>query len=131
MEVPGKLIVTGALACAVAGALIDRQFSTRETVKTQVVTQYKVITQTHEVIAPDGSKVIDSTVTDNSSIVQKIVDQKAALQPQWTITVGMGLDVYRVKVYSLSVDRRILGPVTLGVYGATDSELGVRVGVQF
>ena len=139
MEIPGRLVIVGALSCAIGGALIDRQFSSRETIKTVTqdrdVIRYKVITQTHEEDKPDGTKVIDSTVTDNTEeqrkIVQTIVDQKAAAQPQWAIAAGVGLNANRVRIYSASVDRRILGPITLGAYGATDSEIGLRVGVQF
>lgn len=139
METPPKLLIIGALASAIAGAAVDRYFNSREVVKTVTVDhdviQYKIVTQTHEVIAPDGSKVIDSTVTDNTteqkSIIQTIVDKKAAEQPQWLVAAGAGLNANRVRIYSLSVDRKILGPVSIGAYGATDSELGLRLGVSF
>lgn len=139
MEIPVKLLVTGAIGCVIAGGLIEHQFSKNEVVKTITVDhdviKYKIITQTHEVISPDGSKTIDSTVTDNSekttNIVQKIVDAKASEQFSWLAAAGMNVDANGVKTYSVSVDKRLLGPLTLGAYGSTHNEVGLRIGVMF
>lgn len=139
MEIPGKLIVVGALGCAIGGAFIDHEYNAREVVTTvtkdRVVTQYKTITQTHEVDKPDGTKEIDKTTTENGTqsqdIVQKIVDAKAAQASLYLAAVGMGLNANRVKIYSVSVDRKLLGPLSLGAYITTGSEAGLRIGVAF
>ncbi len=139
MEIPVKLLVTGALGCAIAGGLIERQMSKNEVVKTVTVDheviKYQVVTVIHEVQAPDGTKTIDSTTTDNSEkttdVVQKTVDAKASEQFSWLVAVGSSVNADGVKTYTASVDRRLLGPLTLGVFGTTRSEVGLRLGVMF
>lgn len=139
MEIPVRLMVVGAIGCAVAGALLERQFNKNEVIKTVTVDheviKYQVVTVTHEADKPDGTKIIDTTMTDNSEkttdVVQKIVDAKASQQFGYLAAVGMAVDANGVKTYSLSVDKRLLGPVTLGVFGSTCSELGLRIGVMF
>lgn len=134
MEVPGKIMVLGVVISAVAGGLIEHQFNATEVIKTvdRDVIKYKIITRTHEVTLPDGTKTSDTTTTDNSEEQRKIISTITESKSRdWLVAAGAGINANRVKIYSLSVDRRILGFVTVGAYGTSNSELGLRLGVTF
>lgn len=139
MEVPGRLVIVGALGCAIAGALVDRQFNSREVVKTQVVehevVKWHTVRSSHEVTNPDGTKTTDETTvtdgTETDKVVRTIIDQKASEQPQWLVAAAIGLNTENVKFYALSVDRKILGPISIGAFASTNKEVGARVGISF
>lgn len=139
MEVPPKLIIIGAIGCLIVGAEVDHRFNAREVIKTvsvdHDVIQYKIVTVTHTVTAPDGTKTTDTTVTDNTEeqkkIINTIIDTKAPQESQWMVAAGTGLNSDLVKVYSLSIDRKILGPVSVGLMGSSSNEYSVRLGIAF
>lgn len=132
MEVHVKLIVIGALSCAIAGALIQRHYDGSVETKTQVITKDHTVTVIKEVKSPDGTVTKDTTITDDNTqkAIQQIIDTRTAV-PQWLVAAGVSVNANRVKIYSLSVDRKILGPISIGIIGSTDSELGLRLGVSF
>lgn len=136
-------IVIVAMAC---GAALTRQFAPREVTKTQLVDhdviKDHVVTVTKEIVRPDGSKEIDTTVVDDKKQddVKKetITDVKPIpqLKPQWFATVGAGLDASSLRdlsnpVYNLGVNRRILGPIYLGAWANTKSQVGIQLGLEF
>jgi hypothetical protein len=136
-------IVLVAMAC---GAALSHQFMPREVTKTQLVDhdviKDHVVTVTKEIVRKDGSKEIDTTVVDdkkeNEVKKETISDVKPIPmpQPQWFVTAGAGLDATSLgnlanPVYNASVNRRIIGPVYVGVWGNTRSQVGVQLGLEF
>lgn len=130
-----KMMALGALGCALGGAAMERAYtggnvaeiSQKETDRTQK----KIVKTIHEEDKPDGTKIIDSTITDNSEIVKKIVE-KARLQEDakiinWQLAVGIDT----LRVCSLSIDRRVLGPVTIGAGYSLNGIWQGRLGVEF
>lgn len=132
MEVPVKLMVVGALGCAIAGALVQRRYDGSVETKTQVITKDHTVTVIKEVTKPDGTITKDTTITDDNTqkAIQKIIDTRGA-DPQWLVAAGASMNTDLKKIYSLSVDRKIIGPISIGVIGSTASELGLRLGVSF
>lgn len=134
-----KYVVMLTAASLAAGALIQRQWDNKEIEKisTQVrtVIQDHIVTVTKTITKPDGSSETDSTTTDTSikkEIEKSIAESsKPAYNPQWLISGGASLDLERTPAYQLQVQRAILGPVWVGIWGSTRKEAGINVGVLF
>lgn len=102
-----------------------------------------VNTKIIETIKPDGTIVketyiVDETVVfvDKEKEVERIKEAMKIVEtqkPQWKVSAStniLGKDK-PLDVYQLSVDRRILGPIFVGIYGRTDKEFGAGVGIEF
>ena len=114
------------------------------TVKTEIITkevehkQNNIITDTKEIKKPDGTIEIDTTTEDKSvtntttNIDQKTVQSVENLKPQWKISGTAGFRVNRVgAVYGVLVERRIIGPIFVGLYGNDDKQGGLTIGLEF
>lgn len=132
-----KLIILGAIGCALGGAAVERAYQGHGSVainqKETDITKNNIITKTHEEDRPDGSKIIDSTTTDNSEIIKKMVEQvridDANKMPNWQVAIGSTIGSNQI--YSISIDRRLLGPLTLGAGYSLNGLWQARVGIQF
>ena len=102
----------------------------REVIKKDVVTVVKEVTR------PDGSKETTTTTTDKStekkdkeaeSIVSKPVEK------QWFVTAGASKDLsdFEKTIYQAGVNRRILGPIYVGIQANTNQEIGINIGMEF
>lgn len=142
MNIQYKTLAAIILVAMVIGGAIETKFaSNKSEIKTQVVdhtiTQNHVVTVVKEVDRPDGTKEITTTKDDTSvkhdTSVSDKEDIKAKPAPNWMVSAGVGfeLDNSFGRVYKAEVQRRILGPVFLGVYGTTRSEAGLTVGFEF
>lgn len=109
-------------------------------IKEVEVTKKNVVVVTHEEKRPDGTVVTDTRTVDtsteastkNSSSKESTVITNA--KPQWKIGGGAGIKYNEVNlqpVYTLSAERRILGPIFVGAYGRTDKEVGLSVSIEF
>lgn len=136
MEIPPKLVVVIVLASAIVGGVIERGVSKKDETKTveKEVVKNKIITKIVEKYHMDGSVDRDIVIDDGSVIERdKKTDIIIASKPSdWYIHGSAGIRAhYLERVYSLGVDRRILGPIWLGIYGNTQEEVGLRIGMQF
>ncbi len=113
--------------------------STKDAVKTDVQSQKDTeihsITVTEE--EPSGAKKT-TTTTDTASVSSRISAETvkssttASPNPTYHASILYGYDVSnRKSTYGLSIDRRLLGPVSIGVWGLTNNTLGVSLGVSF
>lgn len=111
-----------------------------EVVKT-VKERVKVQTKTRKETKPDGTRVEETTVTKTDTDVKtagsKTSDTEAIMverhrEPAWRVAVLGGWD-FRGQglVYGGHVERRILGPFWLGVWGLSSGAAGASVGVTF
>lgn len=107
----------------------------------QVTTENKniVVTQV-ETVNKDGTKTI-KTVTEDKSTT-KVQENRttesdkitSSQKPQWKVSGLAGVKIDDLKsrlVYGAAVERRILGPVFVGVWGNTERMAGVTVGLEF
>jgi hypothetical protein len=91
-----------------------------------------VVTVTREVIKPDGTKVLESTVTDKTKLLKEASKVVVVGKPNWHISGGVERNgLTAPNVYSLQVERRVLGELFLGVKASSDSSVGVVVGYSF
>jgi hypothetical protein len=91
-----------------------------------------VVTVTKEVIKPDGTKETITTSTDKSQSVADKSISIAKAAPQWHFSGGVSrASLVSENVYSLTVERRILGPVYLGITANTEKTIGILIGAEF
>lgn len=104
--------------------------------------------QTHTIITenPDGTKITeiweinkDTIVIHDKEIVEKEIAKKEELiniiktsNPQWLASGGYGFNFNDKRpVYTLGINRRILGPVFIGLEGNSDKVLSGIITVEF
>lgn len=69
------------------------------------------------------------TTTDSVSHTQQVV---TPVKSSLNISALAGLDLSgRLPVYGVSINKQVLGPVTLGAYGLTNGVIGVSIGLNF
>lgn len=139
MEIPGKLLAVIVIGSAIIGGVIERGVSKPDTTESNKtvneVIRYKVITKIIEHYNLDGS-IDRNIVIDDGSVMEKTkevskVETKTTVR-DWYAHGGTGVRLKDMeRIYNLGIDRRILGPVWLGIYGTTQQEFGLRVGLQF
>ncbi len=91
------------------------------------------VTETHE--ADRGTTNTAATERVVEKVVEKIVTKHVTetRSPSWLVSAGVRapLRFPLAPVYDLSVSRRILGPVFLGIQGDTALSFGLRLTVEF
>ena len=111
---------------------------TVEVIKTITVVQHDTVTVTKEITKPDGTKEVDTTVTDkdkdttDSSMKESASESITNVKPQWKAQALYGYNVTELRpVYGANIERRIIGPISAGLWGNTDHALGVSVSIEF
>lgn len=100
----------------------------KERIKKDVVTIVK------EVIKKDGSKEIVTIIEDKTVVDKSKSETVKNAKPQWKVIGVIKNDISHLTNkpdYGIVVERRILGPVFLGAYADTKSNVGVSVGFEF
>ena len=139
MENTKKLIV-GGLVIFVAGFSAgkfsgpkEKEEQTQADTKTNV--SKDISTSTITETRPDGTKIITVKQDTKTNIDTKTdikETEKITNQPDWKVALGMGYNFNaKQEVYMLSVDKRILGGISVGVFALTDKTLGVNVQIEF
>ena len=104
------------------------QIQTQTVVKEVETVKHDTVTVTKEIKEPNGTVETDTVVTNkdvdttqiqsDSKTTETITNQK----PQWKLGVLGGYNLQDLRPdYGVSVDRRVLGPIFLGVIGHTDT----------
>ena len=110
--------------------------------KTQVVTNDVVHdhihTVVHTVVQPNGEKdtttVVDNNSTEESSSQSSSSTVTTYNKPQWKAQVLAGLPLNGqplAPIYGAGVERRIIGPISAGVWGNNNREAGLSVSLEF
>lgn len=94
-------------------------------------------------IVEDGPscKKTTTTVTEDTS-TKKHVDDRSDVKTDVTITPSkrdtlnvsalVGLDIrQKSATYGVSVNKEIIGPITMGAFGLTNGTIGVSIGLNF
>ena len=111
--------------------------------KKQTAQDTHTVTKTTETVAPSGAKTIDVTTTTDT--VTKVVDTDKqedktnsvttpSKQSKWNVAVIGGIDATNIAkglTYGASVNKEVIGPVTAGVYGLSNGNFGVSIGLNF
>lgn len=131
-----KVVVVVCAACLALGLYLGKtMFATVETKEVQKeVVRKDIVTVVKEVVRPDGTKETETISTDKS--VEKsdktVVMSAVNAAPNWFISASLernSLD--GPSVYGVQVERRILGPFSLGVRVNTEKTVGLVIGMEF
>lgn len=118
-----------------------------KTKKTDSDTNKHKDTKTTEVIKPDGTKTItttvtedtnrksDSTATDDTKKMEDITKEVTKSGSRLNLAILTGVNFSNLTsnpiIYGGSVSRNLIGPITLGIWGLTNSTAGASIGLQF
>ena len=101
--------------------------------KTLTVTQEHIHTVTVIVTKPDGTKT-QTTTQDNNSVISSATSTVITNdKPQWKVAAMTGLNIHSlsVPVYGGQVERRIIGPISAGIWGLNNGTGGVQLSLEF
>ncbi len=101
--------------------------------KTEIVVKEHVHTVTVTVTKPDGTKTTTTTQDDDKSTKDKSSTVTTQDKPSWKVAglAGLSLNSLTTPVYGGQIERRIIGPVSVGVWGLTNSTGGVLLSIEF
>ncbi len=131
MNIPNKALVLIVIVSIASGVALEHQLIAikKETDTSKISND--ITTVIKEKKNKDGSIEKDTVIVDKSKKEDKTVIVDAILPPNWFIGVGVGLDDGISKVYTATINRRILGPIFLGVWASSQKSAGVSLAVQF
>lgn len=116
----------------------DKKNTTHEQIIKVKITHPDGTIEEREETIKDANQIVDvdlHTTTNTSTEIDKSKETiKDSTKPNWLIagTAGVsfankGLD----SSYGIHVQRRILGPIFIGVYGNTTNQYGISAGLEF
>lgn len=118
----------------VTSTVTEREITTTKPDGTTVVEKEK--TRTNENTQVDSSRNTNSTT--DTKVEAKVDTKTVRIQRDWRVGGTVGVDFsnpfpssFGDLVYGASVERRIIGPIYLGVWGNTGKQGGISVGVEF
>ena len=143
MDLKTQVIIL--LAVAVGGYAFGRYaqpakvvVKTETIIKEVKVENKHVITQTKEIKHADGTVETDTTTTDTSKISTKETeDSKTSSvttysKPQWKVQTLFAPQAGPVgPLYGIDVEKRLLGPISVGAWGNTDRKYGASLSIEF
>lgn len=113
-------------------------------IKKEIEIQEKVVTKKDVVVVertekrPDGTIIIDRKEVDKSQIEGSVnVSQKESTvtskeSAKNRVRIGVStIDFKLIPMYTYGIERRIAGPISIGVQGSTQGELGLTVSLEF
>lgn len=134
--IKASLIIVLAFAFGALGGRYLSPPKIEEKIVEKVVEKEKkdIHTVTRIIERKDGTKETTIEQTDkstSSTSKDKSSESKMGL-PDWKATVSVGYDLKNNQQYYMgTIDRRILGGISLSVFGTSRREVGVGVGVEF
>lgn len=129
-------IITGTI-CLLLGAglgtFLFPQIKEKQVEVQKEVLVKDVVTITKIVTRPDGSKEEVITVTDKSKENKQSTNTVTKKASNWHASVGAKskIDKLGIDVYTIQIEKRILGDLFIGVTGSTDKTVGITVGMEF
>ncbi len=122
-----RLFILTVLLSASGGYFLRQYTAPIETSTVEkIVNRDKIVTVVRRVKNPDGTVVTDRrTEVDRNR--EKDIQKTVVVPKDWLVGVGSTLD----RTYSAQVQRRVLGPVFLGIQINTKQELVGTISVQF
>lgn len=98
----------------------------------EVTIHHDTVTTIREIVHVDGSKEIVTIIDDKTKEESTTKTETSTMRPQWLVTAGFNPKcVTTGYLYEVSVSRRVLGPIMVGVFANTDKNIGLNVGLEF
>lgn len=115
------------------GAGLGSYFNPIHTIEEKIVIKDRIKTIVREVITqrPDGTIVTEREIHRDEK-KDSVATKKESIpsSKNWAVSVKYDLFV-AIPVYTIEVQRRILGNIYVGVYGRTDNIVGAGVTILF
>jgi len=147
MNLSNKTLLIAALLLSGIGYGVGRYLQpsevrteVREVVKEVEVVKKDVVTIIKEKKNTDGSVETVTTITDKTTIdkerdeAREEIKSVINLRPQWRVQGSVGaskISDLASPIYGVGIEKRILGPVSAGIYGRSDKELGLTISLEF
>lgn len=122
MQVSKRVVFIVVVICIGIGAVIGSKWGAQ--IETQIVTKDRIVTQIKEVTRPDGTVIRDEVRVEDRQ--QTVI---APAKKDWI--VGAGYGIAPIAYYGVSVHRRVIGDVYLGISGNTRGEAMASVLISF
>lgn len=105
----------------------------KQVTKEVEVIKKDVHTVIKEIERPDGTKERVTIIEDKSSESSKKTSQTeiSNVKPQWKAQGLVGISARDPMFYGADVERRILGPVFVGLWANTNKEIGASFSIEF
>lgn len=117
------------IGAAVVHFLFPR-IETKIEVQKEVETQTRTVTR--RVVLPDGTRTTERVTDSISKENERLTTETKPSEKQWKANLLMKSDIRNlVPQYGASIERRILGPVWVGVGAFQDGTASVSVGWEF
>ncbi len=132
-----KLDIRITLLFVLLSALVTFYFTNNQKTRTETiekeVIKNNVVTVTREIVNKDGSKTIETVVTDKTQTNATKKETKVIVaMPKYLLNGGYGKDLSNNKdIYTVSVQKRVLPSVLAGVSVNTEKQIGLVIGVEF
>lgn len=129
-----KYLIIGAILLVLLGYGAGRYLQPAKVVtKTEVVVHDHIHTVTITISKPDGTKTTTTTTDNNSVIDDKTSTVITNSKPQWKVAGLAGLNISNLSspIYGAQIERRIIGPISVGVWGLTNSSGGISLSLEF
>lgn len=127
------IVLSLGVGVAVGRYLTPPDVQIKEVVKEVVVTKKDEQTHTVKVTLPDGTVKEETTKTTKEVSTDSRTEKKEEVvitsKPQWV--VGASYQFTSGQAYGAQVDRRIIGPVFVGVFANTNKDVGVALRLEF
>jgi len=142
----GKNLVVGAILLAGISYGVGRylqpaevKIEIKEIIKEVEIEKRNVVTIIREIVRPDGTKEVETRIVDKTTTEKDKTEMRSeikkvkALKPQWRASIMAGIDgsFKNPIIYGAQIERRILGPFSLGVWGMTNKTAGFSVSWEF
>lgn len=124
-----------ALVCIIVGVIAGRKTVTTSSqqIRTVVVTKEHVVERIKTVTKPDGTKIENKVVTRDNDVSQKIDTSIIPNRDNYHVSLDASVGIDLKPVYGLQVERKVLGPLAVGlrISNANKGTVGVVLGLSF
>jgi len=117
--------------CVCSFAIGYKVADMNQEVVTKVKIQKHIVIQERIVKTPGGKEIITRTIRDDSRMDSIQISKN--VKQNWIVGVSAGPDRldFSDPTWTLSIDRRVLSDLYIGVYGRSDGEVGVSIKYTF
>lgn len=133
IKIVGIALLVGAALGGAASWYLFPKIETKTVTETKEVIRNNIRTVTLTTERPDGTKetrteTVDNSIKKETSLHEKVEYKKS----KWIVSAGAATELKNLApIYTLHVQKRIAGPVFVGIQGATDHLVGLTVGLEF
>lgn len=130
------LLIVGLAAYLYGRYMTPAKIETRTEIQEREVVKRDIVTVIREIINPDGTKEIVTTITDNTKETKKssskTVQTDIKLAKDWAVGISAKTNIpYSNIEYSLSVDRRVFCNFFITGSISTDKQAGLGLKMEF